>query len=127
LLSCTQGVGILIVVFAVYLFCLKNGYSEREVRALAFTTLIASNIAVILSNRSWSRNIFQILATSNKTVKWVAGGAAFFLALILNIPFLLNLFLFDPISLVETIFCIGAGFLSIFWFEVYKVVNHSGR
>jgi Ca2+-transporting ATPase len=127
LLSCTQGVGILIVVFAVYLFCIKNGYSEREVRALAFTTLIASNIAVILSNRSWSRNIFQILATSNKTVKWVAGGAAFFLALILNIPFLLNLFLFDPISLSETIFCIGAGFLSIFWFEVYKMVNHSGR
>ncbi|NEW84492.1 MAG: HAD-IC family P-type ATPase, partial [Mariniphaga sp.] len=63
LLSCSQGVGILIIVFCVYLYGLSNGYSEREVRALAFTTLIASNIAVILSNRSWSRNIFQILAT----------------------------------------------------------------
>ena len=125
LLSCSQGVGILIIVFAVYLFGLKYGYSEREVRALAFTTLIASNIAVILSNRSWSRNIFQILSTSNKTVKWVVGGAAFFLALILNIPFLLNLFQFDKISFPETLFCVGAGFLSILWFEIYKVVNHS--
>ncbi len=125
LLSCSQGVGILIIVFAVYLFGLNNGYSEREVRALAFTTLIASNIAVILSNRSWSRNIFQILATSNSTVKWVAGGAAFFLVLILNIPFLLNLFQFDKISFVATIICMVVGFLSILWFEIYKVVNQS--
>jgi len=125
LLSCTQGVGILIIVFAVYLFGLKTGYSEREVRALAFTTLIASNIAVILSNRSWTRNIFQILATSNSTVKWVAGGAAFFLVLILKIPFLLNLFQFDKISFGEAIICVGAGFLSILWFEIYKVFNHS--
>jgi len=125
LLSCSQGVGILIIVFAVYLFGLNNGYSEREVRALAFTTLIASNIAVILSNRSWSRNIFQILATRNSTVKWVAGGAAFFLALTLNVPFLLQLFQFDKISFVEAIICVGAGFLSILWFEIYKVVNQS--
>ena len=125
LLSCSQGVGILIIVFAVYLFGLKNGYSEREVRALAFTTLIASNIAVILSNRSWTRNIFQILATSNKTVKWVAGGAAFFLVLILNVPFLLNLFQFDKISFPEALICVGAGFLSILWFELYKVFKLS--
>lgn len=125
LLSCSQGIGILIIVFAVYLFGLKYGYSEREVRALAFTTLIASNIAVILSNRSWTRNIFQILATSNSTVKWVAGGAAFFLVLILNIPFLLQLFQFDKISFVEAIICVGAGFLSIVWFELYKVFKLS--
>jgi P-type Ca2+ transporter type 2C len=124
LLSCTQGVGILIIVFSVYLLGLKYGYSEREVRALSFTTLIASNIAVILSNRSWTRNIFQILATTNKTVKWVAGGAAFFLGLILNIPFLLNLFQFDKISFNETVICIVVGFLSIAWFEIYKIVKH---
>jgi Ca2+-transporting ATPase len=125
LLSCSQGIGILIIVFAVYLFSLKSGYSEREVRALAFTTLIASNIAVILSNRSWTRNIFQIILTPNHTVKWVVGGAAFFLVLILNIPFLLQLFQFDKISFVEALFCIGAGFMSIIWFELYKVFKLS--
>jgi len=125
LLSCSQGIGILIIVFAVYLYGLNTGYSEREVRALAFTTLIASNIAVILSNRSWTRNIFQILATRNSTVKWVAGGAAFFLVLTLNVPFLLKLFQFDKISFVEAIICVGAGFLSILWFELYKVFKLS--
>ena len=126
LLSCSQGVGILIIVFTVYLIGHEmEPENHDKVRALAFTTLIASNIAVILSNRSWTRNIFQILLTSNSTVKWVAGGAAFFLVLILNIPFLLNLFQFDKISFVEALFCVGAGFLSILWFEIYKVVKQS--
>lgn len=122
-LSCSQGIGILVIVFAVYLFGLKMGYSEHEDRALAFTTLIAANIAVILSNRSWTRNIFQILATSNKTVKWVVGGASLFLVLILNVPFLLNLFQFEKISFMEALICIVLGFSSIIWFELYKVFN----
>jgi Ca2+-transporting ATPase len=126
-LSCSQGIGILIIVFAVYLFGLKMGYSEHEVRALAFTTLIAANIAVILSNRSWTRNIFQILATSNKTVKWVVGGASLFLVLILNIPFLLDLFEFEKISLKEALMCVALGFSSIIWFEIYKVFNTRGK
>ena len=120
-LSCSQGIGILIIVFAVYLTGLKMNYSEKEVRALAFTTLIAANIAIILSNRSWTRNIFQILVSSNKTVKWVVGGAAFFLILVLNVPFLVNLFQFEKISLTEALICIIAGFSSIIWFEMYKV------
>jgi Ca2+-transporting ATPase len=124
-LSCSQGIGILVIVFAVYLIGLKNGYSEKEVRALAFTTLIAANIAVILSNRSWTRNIFQILVTSNKTVKWVVGGAAFFLILVLNVPFLLSLFQFEKISLTEALVCVAAGFTSIVWFEMYKVIKAS--
>ena len=126
-LSCTQGIGILAIVFAVYLLGLKMNYSEKEVRALSFTTLIAANIAVILSNRSWTRNIFQILRTSNKTVKWVVGGATFFLILILNVPFLLNLFQFEKISLKEAVVCVVAGFSSIVWFELYKVFTNRER
>ena len=126
-LSCSQGLGILAIVFAVYFFGLKMSYSEHEVRALAFTTLIAANIAVILSNRSWTRNIFQILATSNRTVKWVAGGASLFLVLILNIPFLLDLFEFEKISFKEALLCIILGFSSIIWFEIYKVFNTRGK
>ncbi|MFY9153029.1 MAG: cation-translocating P-type ATPase [Prolixibacteraceae bacterium] len=126
-LSCSQGIGILVIVFAVYFIGLKMGYSEMEDRALAFTTLIAANIAVILSNRSWTRNIFQILRTSNKTVKWVVGGAAFFLILVLNVPFLLDLFQFEPISFAEALVCVVLGFTSIVWFEMYKVFGNRER
>jgi len=123
-LSCSQGIGILLIVFAVYFFGLKMGYSEGEDRALAFATLIAANIAVIISNRSWTRNIFQILLTPNKTVKYVVGGAAFFLILTLNVPFLLKLFQFEKISLNEALFSVGAGFSSIIWFELYKIFSN---
>ncbi len=90
--SCMQGVGILIISLLVYFIGLKTGYSEKSVRTLTFVTLIVSNIAVILSNRSWTSSIFKILVTPNKAVNWIVGGAIIFLILILNIPFLWTCF-----------------------------------
>jgi Ca2+-transporting ATPase len=125
LLSCSQGIGILFICLLVYLVGLKMGYSASGVRTLTFVTLIVSNIAVILSNRSWTSNIFTILFTPNKAVKWVVGGAVFFLILILNIPFLLELFQFERMGWLELLICTAAGFSSIVWFEVYKQIRKS--
>lgn len=122
LFSCLQGVGVLIIVMAIYGLGLYQGYSEKEVRTFCFITLISSNIAVILSNRSWTRNIFQILITPNPTVKWVVGGAILFLALVLNIPFLTEIFLFQKVDLLEICICAAAGLLSITGFEIFKLV-----
>jgi len=121
LVSCLQGVGILAVTAFVYFMCLYQGFDVKEVRAMTFTTLIISNIAVILTNRSWTDNIFKIIATPNKAVIWVVGGAVFFLALILNIPFFLDLFQFNKLSLVNISICIGAGMTTIIGFEIYKL------
>ncbi len=128
LLSCLQGVGVLIIVMTIYGLGLYQGYSEKEVRTFCFITLISSNIAVILSNRSWTRNIFQILNTPNPTVKWVVGGAILFLALVLNIPFLTGIFLFEKVDLLEISICAAAGFMSITGFEIFKLAaNRSKR
>ena len=121
LFSCLQGVGILIVTLAVYFFGLHFDYSEKEVRAMAFITLIVSNIAVILTNRSWTDNIFKIIVTPNKSVLWVVGGAIVFLGMILNIPFFLELFQFEKISLINIAICGSAGLTTIIWFEIYKL------
>jgi len=120
LLSCSQGISILVMTLLIYFVGLKMGYSANAVRAMSFVTLIASNIAVILSNRSWSNNIFKIISTPNSTVKWVVGGAIFFLILILNVPFLLDLFQFEKISLLEVLISVLLGLSSITWFEIYK-------
>jgi Ca2+-transporting ATPase len=121
LLSCLQGAGILIVTLAVYLVGLHLGYDTKTVRAMAFTTLLFSNIAVILTNRSWTDNIFKIIATPNKAVLWVTGGAIFFMTLILNIPFFLDLFQFNKLQLINIVVCISAGLATIVWFEIYKM------
>ena len=121
--SCMQGVGILIVTMVVYLVGLYLGFEAKEVRAMAFTTLIVSNIAVILTNRSWIDHIFKIIATPNKAVLWVVGGAIFFLILILNVPFFLDLFQFSKLSLINILICSIAGMSTIIWFEIYKLVK----
>ncbi|HRR49802.1 MAG TPA: cation-translocating P-type ATPase, partial [Bacteroidales bacterium] len=121
-LSCTQGISVLICTLLVFLVGMMLGYSDGSVRAMSFVTLIASNIAIIFSNRSWSENIFKIIRTPNNTVKWVVGGAVFFLVLVLNIPFLRELFQFERISFVEGIVCTVVGLISIIWFECYKSI-----
>ena len=121
LFSCLQGVGILAISLAVYFIGLYLAYEAKEVRAMAFTTLIVSNIAVILTNRSWTDNIFRIIATPNKAVLWVVGGAIFFLLLILNIPFFLSLFQFQKLTFINIIICSLAGLTTIVWFEIYKL------
>jgi Ca2+-transporting ATPase len=123
LFSCMQGLGILIITLSVYLVGLHLGYEADEVRAMSFITLIVSNIAVILTNRSWTNNIFKIIATPNKAVLWVTGGAVFFMVMILNIPFFLNLFQFHRLSLINIIICSSAGLTTIIWFEIYKMIK----
>ncbi|HWS01504.1 MAG TPA: cation transporting ATPase C-terminal domain-containing protein, partial [Prolixibacteraceae bacterium] len=78
-----------------------------------------------LSNRSWHSHIFQILATPNKAVIWVVGGAVLFLGLVLNVPFLIKLFLFEKISILQALICFLLGFSSMIWFEVYKQIKPS--
>jgi Ca2+-transporting ATPase len=123
LFSCLQGIGILIICLLIYFIGLKMGYTEKSVRTLTFVTLIVSNIAVILSNRSWTSGFFKILSTPNKAVTWIVGGAVIFLILILNIPFLLDLFQFEKIGYLELLVCTVAGISSIIWFEIYKQVK----
>ncbi|HPT22788.1 MAG TPA: cation-translocating P-type ATPase, partial [Bacteroidales bacterium] len=118
IVSCLQGVGILLVCFLVYFIGLNMGYSEKSIRTLTFVTLICSNIAVILSNRSWTSGIFKILATPNKAVFWIAGGAFVFLIVILNIQVLIDLFMIEKMRFAELLICMIAGFSSIIWFEI---------
>jgi Ca2+-transporting ATPase len=123
LFSCLQGLGILLITFSVYLIGLRNGYDANEVRAMSFITLIVSNIAVILTNRSWTNNIFKIVATPNKAVLWVVGGAVLFLTMILNIPFFLELFQFHRLRIINIVICSCAGLTTIIWFEIYKLIK----
>ena len=120
LISCLQGVWILIATLCVYFVTLKMGYEEGEVKAMTFATLIFANIATILTNRSWESSIFTILRTSNKTVKWVIGGAVLFILLVLTVPFLQNLFQFEPVCAWKIALTFVIGMSTMTWFEIYK-------
>ncbi|HYA87824.1 MAG TPA: cation-translocating P-type ATPase [Nitrospirota bacterium] len=122
-LSLLQGLSVLVILLGVYIFVLKGGQSEEDARALTFTTLIVANLGLIFVNRSWSRHIVYTLRSPNAALWWVSGGAVLFLGLALSIPFLRSLFSFSVLHGMDILICIGAGVVSILWFELLKMTN----
>ncbi len=122
-LSLLQGLSVLLILLAVYLFSLGRGQGEADARALAFTTLIFANLGLIFVNRSWTRTIVATLRSPNAALWFVTGGSLLFLALALSVPFLQVLFKFAVLHPLDILVCVAAGGVSILWFEVLKVFN----
>jgi Ca2+-transporting ATPase len=122
-LSLLQGISVLVIILAVFGIALYRGLGEQEARALTFTTLIIANLGLILTNRSWSRTILSTLGSPNTALRWVLGGAAVFLGLVLYVPFLRSLFLFSRLHIIDIVICLTAGVFSIIWFEGLKMLN----
>jgi Ca2+-transporting ATPase len=121
--SVLQGLSVLIVVLAVYVIARYRGQGENGARALAFTTLIIANLALILTNRSWTRTIPSTLRLPNTALWFVLLGAAVFLGLVLYVPALRDLFKFDFLHPLDLWICLVAGGVSVLWFEALKIVN----
>jgi len=123
IISLLQGLSVLAMLLGVYIFALKRGQSEEDARALTFTTLIVANLGLIFANRSWSRLVVETLRAPNAALWWVTGGAALFLGLALKVPFLRGLFSFSVLHGTDVLVCIGAGAVSILWFDLVKRTN----
>lgn len=122
-LSLLQGLIVLIIVLAVYAVSIYRGQGGAEARALTYTTLIIANLGLILTNRSWSRTILETMNTPNPALWWVIGGALAFLAAVLYVPYLRELFGFAYLHFIDIAICFMAGITSILWFEGLKIVN----
>lgn len=122
-LSFLQGLGVLVILVAMYSVALRRGQGEQEARALAFTTLIIANLGLILTNRSWSRTMLGTLQSRNAALWWVVGGALVFLGMVLYVPFLRELFRFSTLHFEDLALCLTAGAISIIWFELFKVIS----
>jgi Ca2+-transporting ATPase len=120
-LSVLQGAGVLAVVMAVFIGMLGRGGPEGPGRAVAFAALIAGNLGLILTNRSWSRTILGSLRASNPALWLVVGGAAGTLALVLAVPVLRELFRFERVGPADALLGVAAGAASILWFEIFKL------
>jgi Ca2+-transporting ATPase len=121
ILSLLQGLFSLLVVTGVFEIARRLGQSEANARTLAFTTLVISNLCLILSNRSWSRSILGSLSVYNKSLTWVIAGATLFLGLAIYVPILQRLFHFERLHGWDILISLLAGVLSVIWFEVVKI------
>lgn len=123
--SLIQGLTELIVVLGIYAWAL-TATTEQSARAIAFTTMVISNIGMILTNLSWPRSMFSVLRSKNKPLLWVTGCTITFLALALLIPSVRELFRFGEITALQAAMCIGAAFVRIFLGEMLKVKKVRG-
>jgi P-type Ca2+ transporter type 2C len=119
-LSLLQGGGVLAILLAIFAIALQRGQGAAEARTLTFTALVLANVAMIVTNRSWSKSLLGILRTPNAAMWWVIGGALTILALSLYVPFLRALFHFSTLHWNDLGLCLASMALSVAWFEVIK-------
>ena len=118
-LSVLQGLGILAIVFAIYGWKL-DAAGEAEARGLAFVTLVIADLMLILVNRSWNRSAIAMLRSPNPALWWVVGATLGFLAVMIYLPTLNELFRFSVLHLHDLVFAVTAAVLAILWFESFK-------
>ena len=126
-LNLMQGLSVLAVLLFIFWISGPSGwnYQENERRALVFSTLVISNLCLILTNRSWTRSIFSMFKEPNAALWWIVGGASIMLAVVLNVPAISELFHFNRLSPFDYIVCLSAGLFSIVWFEALKFLRFS--
>ncbi len=115
-----QGLFILAILLTVFFIASAQGRKETEIRTLTFSTLILSNLGLLLINRSWSRSLFAALRIPNRPLWAITISALSFLTLTISVPFLRELFQFSKITFLEMFLCGIAALTSVFWFELFK-------
>ncbi len=126
-LALLQGLGSLAIALVIFGIAVNRGLDESETRALSFTTLILANLGLILSERSTSRLSIKALLSPNPALWWVIGGGLTFLALVLYVPFLRQLFSFSYLHPDDLAICLAGGAISLVWFESLKLLNKTAN
>lgn len=119
-ISAVQGLGVFIVIFALFMYVLHVGKSDVEARTMAFAALVISDVLLIVTNLSWNRTLLTNLLKENKALWAVIGGTGIALACVLYIPFGRALFHFDVLHADDMAIVSVTAFVSILWFEIAK-------
>lgn len=86
ILSVLQGIMLLVMVIVVYFLSIKEGHTEGEVRAIAFSSLIIGNIFLILTSLSKTRSFISVIIEKNVAVMLILTTAVLLLLLIISVP-----------------------------------------
>lgn len=123
LLSVAQGLAIGLAVLGMYQYVVHEGGSEVLTRSMVFTTLIFANVALSLVNRSFYYSVWETLRFKNPLMIWMNGLALGLLAVLLYVPAVSAFFDVQALGLEQVAHCAAAAFLSVLWFELYKMIK----
>jgi len=115
-----QGAGALAAAAVVFVVSVKSGLIESDVRMLTFSTLILSNLALIVTNRSVSRPVWTAWRAPNPALRWLVAGAIGILAAILYVPLVRDLFRTSRPHAADAIVIVLASAGALAWMEIIK-------
>ncbi|MGE5085187.1 MAG: cation-translocating P-type ATPase [Bacillota bacterium] len=119
--SLTKGASVLFSLTIIYLIALLRGQGEEDARALVFTTLLISNIALIFTSRRSHKTLRERFFTGDNTVvRWIALGSIVLLACVLYVEQLRQLFRFSILHPLDIVLCCLVGFISVTWMELFR-------
>ena len=89
-------------------------------RSLAFATLMAANVGLILANRSANDSALVVLRRPNPVFGWVAGGAILVAPAVMYVPRLNHLLHFVAVPVSSLLVALAVGFASLVAVEIGK-------
>jgi Ca2+-transporting ATPase len=122
--SLLQGALVLALVAGLFVMALRQGLPEPDARALAFAALVATNLGLVLVNRSLGASIRAALLRPNTALWWVAASTAAILAGVLLFPPARELFHFGPLHGDDVGIALASGFAALFLLELAKKLAH---
>jgi P-type Ca2+ transporter type 2C len=118
--SLLQGTLAFGLVAVIYIVAFRRGMPEKEVRALAFFSLVVTIVSLIFVNRSFSASLVTALRRPNAALVWVLVAVTALLSLTLLWPLARELFRFGPLHLDDLALTLGAGVLVLVLLDVFK-------
>ena len=120
-LGLVQGAAVFVAVLAAFLLALRWGHTHDDARAIAFASLVAGNLALIWTNVSAQRTIFDKHRNPALWLVTLATLAA--LLAILYVPYLRGIFALSFLHPNDLLVAFSLGAISITWFEIRKVIH----
>ena len=121
-LALAQGVVMLGLVASIYLGALRGGLPADQARALGFTALVATNIGLVLANRSFGSSLLKAILKPGGTFWAVLGATSLLLVAILVIPWARERFHFGAIGVQGALLAVGAAGAALVILESLKAL-----
>jgi len=118
--SVFQGGLAFVLLAGLFLAATARGMPEAEVRALTFFALIASIMALILINRSFSTSLLRALSRGNTALRYVFAAIGAVTAAILFIPAVQKLLQFEYLRWTDLLLAGAVGAVLLVALELLK-------
>lgn len=123
MLSLLQGLMITGGVLFLYKTAMDAGRSVEEVRSIAFSTILFSNVFLTLVNRSFFYGVWETIRYPNRLIPVIILVTLLVLIVVLYLPAAQHLFGLAPLKAGALWQSAAVAAASVFWIEGYKLIR----